>query len=350
MSKRTLIGRPLVLLLVANLTWLVQAYAQSSSAQDPVKEAYFLIDAGVAKLKSGENSEAVPILSKACTLAPQLPQAHHNYGVALAKSGRVIEGIAELKEAVRLRPDYAGSLLTLAGICQGTGNMEDAYIYYKEYLDKFPSDSNRDKVASLVQHLDKELNKKTATESKVGILSGVEVDYFDELSSGRKLAHWPNERMPLRVYIYDGEGKEGYERSFPDILKQCFEDWASASGDKVSFSFVDSPEAADLLCTWVDDVRYLSSPSEAGEAKTMRNHLNQIISAKVYILTYINGHPAGEELIREVCLHEIGHALGLAGHTTNPNDIMYFSTAYQKRRIGLSLRDGATLQRLYSQE
>lgn len=49
--------------------------------------------------------------------------------------------------------------------------------------------------------------------------------------------------------------------------------------------------------------------------------------------------------VHRVLLHEMGHALGLGGHSPRPGDIMYPSISQAGR--GLSERDRATLAALY---
>jgi predicted Zn-dependent protease len=48
-----------------------------------------------------------------------------------------------------------------------------------------------------------------------------------------------------------------------------------------------------------------------------------------------------------VARHELGHAIGLWGHSPNPEDIMYFSTV--KNPPLISSRDLQTLYRVYQQ-
>ena len=58
--------------------------------------------------------------------------------------------------------------------------------------------------------------------------------------------------------------------------------------------------------------------------------------------------PLTDNRMRTVCLHEVGHVLGMGGHTTNPEDIMFYTSSLADVPKHLSARDRATLVRLYS--
>ncbi len=53
------------------------------------------------------------------------------------------------------------------------------------------------------------------------------------------------------------------------------------------------------------------------------------------------------EEIYEVVLHEVGHALGLMGHSDDPGDTMY-PGVWARTGSGLSERDRRTLQDVYA--
>jgi predicted Zn-dependent protease len=56
-----------------------------------------------------------------------------------------------------------------------------------------------------------------------------------------------------------------------------------------------------------------------------------------------------DNTIRSAALHEAGHALGLFGHSPNPQDARFFSGRIKDEKPVLTARDSKTLLRLYSQ-
>lgn len=53
------------------------------------------------------------------------------------------------------------------------------------------------------------------------------------------------------------------------------------------------------------------------------------------------------DYLRTAVIHELGHALGIWGHSPNPQDTMYFAQVRQPQ--GVSARDVNTLKRIYQQ-
>src|SRR5262249_32317709 len=51
-------------------------------------------------------------------------------------------------------------------------------------------------------------------------------------------------------------------------------------------------------------------------------------------------------LVEKICLHEMGHALGMNGHSPNSRDVMYSSANLDDKPV-LSERDKNTIRKLY---
>ncbi|MCC7529646.1 MAG: tetratricopeptide repeat protein [Candidatus Melainabacteria bacterium] len=175
-------------------------------------------------------------------------------------------------------------------------------------------------------------------------------NYLNDVG-GARLGKWPANRMPLKVCIVPASNVQGYQPAFDQCLIKCFQDWGNASGGSVSFKGESDPKAADIVCTWTSDTSKFMNTAEAGET-VVYGSKNGIQHVTIQILTVPHpmspGVPLSENRLRWICLHEIGHALGLGGHTRNPQDIMFFSTPLAEVWKELTPRDCNTLQSLYS--
>lgn len=175
-------------------------------------------------------------------------------------------------------------------------------------------------------------------------------NYLAEIG-GAKLGRWPAAKMPLKVCIVPASNVQGYQPSFDQLLIKCFQDWGNSSGGKISFKGVSDAKTADIVCTWTSDTSKFMNTAEAGET-TVYGANNVIQHCTIQILTVPHpmspGVPVSEPRLRWICLHEIGHALGLGGHTRNPQDIMFFSTPLAEVWKDLTPRDISTIQALYS--
>ncbi|MCC6980595.1 MAG: matrixin family metalloprotease [Candidatus Melainabacteria bacterium] len=186
-----------------------------------------------------------------------------------------------------------------------------------------------------------------ATKAGAGAASS---NYLSEIG-GARLGRWAAAKMPLKVCIVPASNVQGYQPSFDQLLIKCFQDWGNSSGGKVSFKGVSDAKTADIVCTWTSDTNKFMNTAEAGET-TVYGANNVIQHCTIQILTVPHpmspGVPVSEPRLRWICLHEIGHALGLGGHTRNPQDIMFFSTPLAEVWKDLTPRDINTIQSLYS--
>lgn len=161
---------------------------------------------------------------------------------------------------------------------------------------------------------------------------------------------WPAERFPLKVYIEDGQGVPGYRSNFSSFVVEAFDTWDKVTNHKLSWSQVSNPQAADITIRWTDAVTERTEGTEAGRtaAVTRLNPmtgLGTISGAKMLFLTRLPQRQFSDDEVRKTCLHEVGHALGLQGHSSNRNDIMYYAVSPTQGQ--LTARDVATMNKLY---
>lgn len=144
--------------------------------------------------------------------------------------------------------------------------------------------------------------------------------------------------MPIKVYIQSC--------NYKSTVKRAFIEWQSKTEQTVYFEFIDNPENADITVSFQKDISMHSSPPAVGVTKYswVGRYLK---AAKIYIKTTTKtGVVQTPFQVYEVCLHEIGHALGIHGHSKNQYDVMYPTTDCYRNK--LSNKDINTIKEIYS--
>lgn len=330
-----------------------QYFLQGKPVTKVIYDANDLFNQGILLLRQNKCEEAVDKFRQSLAIEPDLAPAHHGLAMSLSKLGRNDEALAEFQKSVALDPLQAAAWLSMGALYQSTGKVDEAIKTYKEFLTRFPNNSEASKIASLTQGLRQmqtSLNPPATINYRSSTFPPSADDYLAVVEKDG-IHRWPRSRMPVRVFIAQGEAVEGYNPTYGSILKASFNDWADISNGLVSFAFVNDPLKADLVCSWIGDARYLANSAEAGETRLVSDRLG-IVSGTIKILTVPLSYelPLTENRLRRTCLHEIGHALGLIGHTNNSQDIMFYSSTITDDFHGLGNRDKNSLIRLYSSQ
>ncbi len=360
------------------LTLPDRAFCQNDSQimtndQKLLSARQLLID-GTQCLHNNQNQRAKEKLENACAIAPDLPQAHHQLGIVLAKLGDNEAAINEFSTALRLDPSSSASLLNLAAVYQASGNTEQAKSTYADFIARFPQDRDINKIRSLMASLEVPASafnqasiaagsmngSQTSNHSENGDLNKGDVqdqnsvkkrddgDYYAEISR-RGVWIWPKNRLPVKIYIEREKPSNGANVRYISILKDAFKEWASASGGLLQFSFIDVPRKADIVCSWSKDKSKFKNSSEAANSKVYAKN-GMLDKGEIEILT-VSANDASaisDNQARATALHEVGHIIGLTGHSSNSQDVMYISASLKDTWTKLSNRDINTIVHLYS--
>ena len=281
--------------------------------------ASYLSDSGYKLICQGNLVAAENLLKQAVALDPNHFAAQCNLGYVLNKTGRAKDALPHLLYAFYSFPEEPAVVPLLAGTYQLLGNLPAAIQLCRLYISRFPGAPNRDYMAAITRHLIAESTEQAT-----------------------KNYNWTKKNV--RVFIHPGSGLQGYREEFEQVLKESFSSWSQAG--VLTFEFVRKPDRADIECVWTDDVKQLGSLAEGGEA--VLNHQGNAVShARIMLLTNRNSAVAAMSLqeMRALCLHEIGHSLGMMRHSRNPSDVMYFTVAATATP---SSSDIMQLQRLYT--
>lgn len=152
-------------------------------------------------------------------------------------------------------------------------------------------------------------------------------------------------RLPITLYI-----KAAPEPRFAEAVWDAARSWETLTDGTVEFARVDEPTRADILISFVD----IDRGREAGHAAfapviyQARSAYNRLSAVPIELnFRLILGFRPEDQTrwIQMVAAHEIGHAIGLWGHSDNTGDLMYPSIQGHQQP---SPRDIQTLIKLFS--
>lgn len=188
---------------------------------------------------------------------------------------------------------------------------------------------------------------------KESLIGEMDDNYIYSAVQNKDILRWNIESFPLKVYF------EQTKPSYRGNIKKAFEQWGKASGF-LQFKEVYKPEECDIEIKFTP---YSGPKCESANCNyavaTTTNTTDKYHRLNRMIITFYNSNPFGEEFspseIYNTALHEIGHTLGISGHSDNPHDVMYASnhkisgvfSPYSHNIIYLSKRDLNTLALLY---
>jgi tetratricopeptide (TPR) repeat protein len=291
---------------------------------------------------------------------------------SLYESGRYYGALTKLEKILETDKEIGEVYLYLGHCYLKTRKASEAAKAYEQYLEFDPEAVDAEKYRALITVLQGQSGKVTSTNLNRGsAYSGGSATSTGNWGSGRSspggsnapssgttgsdymkeatitgLFRWPESRMPITVFIEPGDSVPGYRAEFDDVLQHAFREWTTATEGKVKFDIVTKRDGAEMIVSWTNDMHAPELKAEAGKASVLQDS-EGIKSAEIKLLTVSPDQqgPIGCELLYNVCLHEIGHALGLMGHSPYPDDIMYPQLSVQ---TGITARDARTLHVVYA--
>jgi predicted Zn-dependent protease len=335
--------------LILATTFVVAAcHARSVAADSPNdslandRAAYDLFQQGRHSLASGQVDRAAESLKKSCELNPASAEAQSNYGIALSALGQKDEAIAHMKKATEIEPKKGVLWMNLGIGYQSKGDLALAAGAFEQYLKLSPTATSGAKIRAWLDHYKK--GEITATDHATGN------DYVSSVIKPQKMT-WNVDRMPIKVFVASGTETPGFKPEYADLVAPACNDWASPLQGKISFKFVNDRKNADITVDWAHDMTKAVDCEEGGQARYFgqAGHLTHV---DIMLLT-IDPSPTVKLTAARVSWilhHEIGHALGLVGHSPDPDDIMYYncSPTVMAKYAELSKRDQNTIAKLYS--
>lgn len=276
--------------------------------------AFDYYDFGKSAYQSGDYRSAKINFAKALSKEPANPSYRYYYAHTLLKLGDVRSASVEYNNILSINPNSDVAKLAMQSL---------AYIN-----DYYSGSSSRNSL---------NVSKKTSQRS----LNQYSDSYISNaLNANGKITKW--NKKPIYVHI----APSGYS----SVVKNSFNVWQSSCSDVLKFDFVADKSRADILVSFVDVLEDANTENFflAGLSKPILKG-DYFYKSEIILLTKdpITKKPMDENSVYSTAMHEIGHSLGIRGHSPNQNDLMSSVAKEHKQSMSLSKRDINTINLLY---
>jgi len=280
-------------------------------------------------------SLAVIILSTATVFAGD----YYVVGVDCFNKGLYEKATKSLEIAVRQNPKNVNARYYLAQSYLQQKRVSDAENQYNRIIFLAPSsDASRlsEKGLSFIAQARAGIKIAAPTVDDLARYKDNYLDYV--MTNGDGLIKWAS--FPVKVYI---EPKKQQQ-----TCKNAFLQWENKTNKLVSFTFVPNVADAQIILTFKDKLETSGTKENyiAGVSKPYYQG-NNIAKSEIKILTIdpATGGDIEDSFVFFAALHEIGHSLGMKGHSPNDKDIMYAKSSTAKTE--LTQRDINTINLFY---
>lgn len=263
-------------------------------------------DAGMNAYNKGQYDFAKTLFQKAIKANSKDVNAKYMYAQILVKERQYEQAKNEYNDIIRISPDSQAAKLSQQGI---------------KLIDDYNKKQNPEKT---------EVAEKTKLPPP-----SKEPDYLKNAYRNGKFYTRP--KGTTRIYIT--------KSPYKSLAVKAFSEWQSAMGSAVMFTYSGNPQDASVILSFEERIDLPGA--EKGGVTSSKFDGDNIVSSNIVIRTVDEkGNKVPDNVIYHVLLHEIGHAIGIMGHSTDPNDIM--STGTSVYLPHLSQRDKNTARALYN--
>lgn len=154
-------------------------------------------------------------------------------------------------------------------------------------------------------------------------------NYIEQVPFNNKILRWDALKFPLKVYIKNNSSSA--PEYYKTEIQKAFLQWQTSSNNLVRFNFISNEEDANILVIISHSVDMSKCSGQdckyvvAYTTPTFNDNLLKTMPISFYDTNNL-GKPFSQREIYNTALHEIGHSLGIMGHSYNKDDIMYMET------------------------
>ena len=246
-----------------------------------------------------------------------LPEFYLNLGKNDFLQKNYVSAFKDLKIAVTLSPK----------------NRDIRYYYAKTLINLVPTLQVQKELYKISQNKLSDSADLIANQQisnwKNQILSKTGENYIERVPFNDKILRWDAKKFPINVTIQNTctNSLPGY---YINELQKAFSQWQNSTGF-IKFNFVNNPQDAQILVIIIPNTQNVNcTPGEckyvvASTEPSFKGDLLQKMTITFYDSDAKKQYFSKKQ-IYNTAVHEIGHALGIMGHSYNKNDVMYMES------------------------
>jgi predicted Zn-dependent protease len=274
-------------LLILALTLIGAAAGATALAGDREKAAAAYRE-GNGLFDQGRFAEAAAAYDRATAEEPQYAEAYHNRALAneMVNRQKAIEGWRRFMEVAGDRPDLKYDVARVK-----------ARLQLLESMPALPAAMQPSHYVSAAG------------------------DYYWVISRDSEGEEWP--RLPVKVFLGSAP-----EFKWQEGTREAYNIWSAV----FPLELVALPENADIRMGWEEALLGKEHASEAIEWVQIRRVGGELTGRRIAVIVVDVRHRWSKDEMRAIVLHEMGHALGIKGHSDSRKDIMFWQIqekAYQ---------------------
>jgi len=147
-------------------------------------------------------------------------------------------------------------------------------------------------------------------------------DYYSKIANASEGEQW--DHFALKVFLGSAP-----QIKWQQGAREAYDFW----GTVFPMQLVAHPEAADIRFGWEESVEEAGHAGEEADWVQVRRRGGAMSGERYVVITVDLSQPWSKDEMRAIGLHELGHALGIKGHSDGKKDIMYFELREKYRLI-----------------